>query len=1443
MPSLDCWPVGRAGSDGKESKNAGKSKDAETILVFNGVEIKEDQGKDIEKAGFISRVFLSWTSTLIYKGYRRAEIKIDDLWKLRRVDDPEMLSEEFLMLIEDYRLEDGTLRPYTIWRIAYRMFKWEFFLGGFFEVLYSGISFLGPIILRYIILEIQNGTAQSSRGYGLAAALGFTQAAGTLCQLHSRFYCVQIGLRLRNALSLATFKQVLRLEQEGRQGLSDGQVVNLVSTDAPVAVDFMRLFNRFWNAPLMVIGGIIYIYFYVGPSVFFGFAVMLAFMPISIKFGKVQTRLQRKKMMQTDTRVKTVNEMMQGIKVLKLYAWEQPLLEFLNGIRNIEMKAISTLTYYRGITMPFAVAMPNIASVITFCAFILLGNEITPADTFTVVSAWNIIRGPFIALPLAIIYLTRAFVSAHRFRNFFELKINSSNDTVVAIDTQEGDENINQSRRVGQSPSFEALDPENHGGDGSARALPYAVEVHNANFTWSINTGVKPLEKGLKGKFTRGEPSKKSDVSASAVGDTEGGKSPEATAPFKLEDINFSIPTGSLVAIVGRIGDGKSSLLSALLGEMRPVSGTVNIHGSMALCQQEPFIMNRTVRENILFEAPMDEARYNATIEACSLTSDLETLPAGDLTEIGERGVNLSGGQKARVSLARAVYAQPDVIFLDDVLSAVDAHVGKHIFDHCISNKPRSVLRGTTRLFVTNHLHLLKYMDSIIFLKDGRIADQGTYDGLVSRGSPVFDALPPSEDNARDSFSEVDTTGDRTRENSTVDLEDAFNELERRISSKLSEGPSEIERRKSSQLSSASISSRSNVAHGSYEKSGGDIADGDDVLSEDDADSTRKKGTLVKEEERQKGALKFEMMKRYFLAGTGDSYIGVFSIIAIFFVTEGVFLSMDSWLARYSEEDSDNPTTSKRTFLLVYFFLMVGYFCILMTRAVVYAAFSIKACRTLYENLQANVFYLPMSFFWQTPLGRILNRLSKDTNDIDVMLSQQLKWFMMMSVRVLGVVVLICMAAPIFAVAIVPFVIIYGVLRELYRRTAVNVQRIESVLRSPVYSHLGETLQGAATLKAFRRKYTWINVANTLIGLNNRALLAVEATQIWLTMRLEFLGALIVFITAVAIIGSDAEPGMAGLALSYSLSLVSNLQMTVTASSQVEAKMNAVERVIEYAEIPNEKKLDEGSSSPPPEWPNAGAIRFDNVTLRYRENLEPALRDVSFEVPAGCRVAIVGATGSGKSTALVALFRLVYPLVSGRLLIDEIDIATVPVHRLRSMVTCIPQDPVLFSSTLRKNLDPFEMYSDEEIWSAIDKSHLRKTVEALPDGLVSAVSQGGENLSVGERQLICIARAILRKSKIVLLDEASASLDRQTDALIQDSIRSSFPDCTMLVIAHRLETVVDMDRCLVMNQGRVAEYGSFDELLANDEGHLTQLFAAAGIDRINYRDAKYQVHE
>mmetsp|Transcript_315 Transcript_315/g.262 ORF Transcript_315/g.262 Transcript_315/m.262 type:complete len:1379 (-) Transcript_315:315-4451(-) len=1321
--------------------------------------IQDEGSLDIDSYGLLSHMTLMWINPLIKIGYKQHRLDKKDLWRIRNRDDPRMLSEKMMWIMKEryWDEENGQFEKYAVWKACTRLFMKDLIISGILEVCYSTLRFAGPVLLKQLVMFVSdNNRTSDTNGYLFGLGLFLSQVLATLCQSNSRFIAVTIGLRVKNAVSYTLFDHVLNLDQDGKQELSNGKVMNLLSTDANVPIEFMRLWNRMWSAPFVLIAGIVYIYMYIGVNVFVGLAVMVLFLPVSIIFGKYQVQFQRKKMKETDKRIKLVSEMLIGVKVMKLNAWEGALLKILNFVRSVEMSAISKLHYFRGITLPFAVAIPNIASVMTFGSFIWMGHKLGPANAFTVVSAFVIIRAPFVTLPLSINMISRALVSESRLVSFLSLHVNTEEtpqeeptevDNVVSFRIETDEDN----NKAGIMPAD--VDPAIEEQSNSNTC----VLMKNASFAWSIHSG---------------------NVN-------ESGK--EA---FQLKNLNLEVPKGELVAIIGRIGDGKSSLASALIGDMKKLEGDVHVNGSIAICTQEPFIMNRTVRANITFENTFDEPFYNDTLRACALLPDLKILPASDFTEIGERGVTLSGGQKQRIQVARAVYSKAEVYILDDILSAVDAHVGQHIFQQCLSNEPGSLLKNTTRLLITNQLHLLEHVDRIVLMENGEIVEQGSYSEIMQRGET----------------SRIKQMHDQYTQKTPEEEEEEVSVPDQDLPPAIA---ALVEPKKTVEISE---------------------------LNDASQQVERAKGKLTREEKREEGGVTFKTVSAYWLAGTSGSWCLIFLIIFVFVLGEVTFLSIDSWLAYWTQDDSGNISDS--TFLYIYFGLCGAFFLTLIIRSLSFATFTIQACRTLYYALQNNVFYLPMSFFWQTPLGRVINRLTKDTNDVDTMLPLSWQWLLMTVMRVMGVLVIISWTTPIFLVAIIPFLLVYLAIREYYRRSSVSAQRIEAILRSPVYSHLSETLQGCTTIKAFHKVQLWLEKANYLVGTNHRAKFAVEAIQIWLSMRLEFLGAMIVFLTAICIVATSADPGLAGLAIAYSLNIVINLNMSVQQATQVEAYMNAVERIIEFTDLECEKDADlkdQGKlavivDSPEEAWPCSGKVVFERCVMSYRDNLEPALNDVSFTIESGEKIGIVGKTGSGKSTILVTMFRL-HPLRSGSIYIDGVDISTVSLQLLRSVITCIPQDPVLFSTTLRKNIDPFDAYTDEEINIAVKKAHLGPIIEKLPDGLDSIVQEGGDNFSIGERQLIVICRGALRDSRIIFLDEATANVDQETDELIQQSIRSSFPSCTMLIIAHRLNTVLDLDKIMVMSDGKVAEFGPVATLLENQEGKLKQLVKASTSSR------------
>lgn len=766
-----------------------------------------------------------------------------------------------------------------------------------------------------------------------------------------------------------------------------------------------------------------------------------------------------------------------------------------------------------------------------------------------------------------------------------------------------------------------------------------------------------------------------------------------------------------------------------------------------------------------------------------------------------ERGVTLSGGQKARVAIARAVYSDLDFYIFDDPLSAVDAHVANALFNNILGNGEESVLRNKTRILVTNQVQFLSEVDRIVVLEKGKIIQQGSYSELMTDNEGALQEL------LRDLISAENKHGD-DNEVATKQEEDS-----------LPKGSEEEEVKAQSE---------------------------EQVFQQD---KSIEKGKLVSVEKRAQGNIGWRYVKGYWMAGTNNSILLTVLLFSIFLVCEAVYLFIDSWLAIWSE-DANSPISVNK-FIGVYWGITFSYMFVILVRSLGFAKFGVTAAASLYEKMNQTVLLLPMSFFWKTPMGTILNRLSQDTFAIDEQLPQSWQWLLMTVVRVVGTLAFITTVSPIFAVVILPIAVLYFLIRAYYRATSRELQRIESISRSPLYNQLGESLTGVSTLRAYNILPVWNKLARKKIEHTHRAKFAVDISQLWLQERLEFLGGFIILCCGVSVVLTKdlngIGAGLAGLALSQSLNITINLSFSVSLATMLEAQLNAVERVAEYSDLPMEDldastissdangstvasvkklemELENGTTSAKDiekgvvndSWPSVGRLEFKNVWLQYRKGLAPALQDANLLIYPGETVGLVGRTGAGKSTIMMAMFRIV-DLMKGQVLIDNIDIATISKRTLRTRLTLIPQDPVLFVGTLRHNLDPFKRYTDEDLYSAIDRAHLRETVDNLPKKLNAEIAENGSNLSVGQRSLVCLARALLRKSKIVLLDEATASVDSTTDKLIQATIRAEFKsNVTLVVIAHRLQTIIDSDKIAVLNAGRIAEIGHPHELLNVD---------------------------
>lgn len=872
-----------------------------------------------------------------------------------------------------------------------------------------------------------------------------------------------------------------------------------------------------------------------------------------------------------------------------------------------------------------------------------------------------------------------------------------------------------------------------------------------------------------------------------------------------LSQISMSVPRASLVAVVGRVGSGKSSLLAGLLGEMTKRTGKIEISGSIAYAAQAPWLLSASIRENILFGARYNEEAYQRVIHACALVDDLAMLADADQTEVGERGISLSGGQKARISLARAVYARADIYLLDDPLSSVDAHVAQHLFEHVIG--PNGLLAGKTRVLCTNAIQFCQDANELLLLRDNRIVERGSYEAVLKLDGELkklikdfgkSSAVEKSQDTK-----EPSPTGSSSTATSSLQLED----------SKVKD----------------SFHRRASIVPTAERKR--------------EALRALRDGTGSKKirEQQATGSVKTDVYRQYMRAN-GVTPISIYLLsIAI----QPVFQMLTSlWLKYWS---TTNAKVGEMRHIGYYLGVYAFLGCLTSLQAFVngitlYAFCAIRSSKKMHDGMFECVMRAPMSFFDTTPVGTILNRFSRDVFVIDEVLSRVLGGFFRTVAAVVAVVAVVSWTVPPFLFICIPLLLIYKQIQSYYLATSRELKRIDSVTKSPIFAMFGETLNGLATIRAFGHQNRFVSENDGRLDRNQEAYFGSIVSNRWLAVRLELIGNLMIVSAAgLAVSGvitnaNGLDSGMVGILMSYALSITQSLNWLVRSATEVETNIVSCERVLEYSKIDPEGLNDKNQNSEPePEWPSRGEICFENVEARYRPELDLVLKGVSFTAKAGEKVGICGRTGAGKSTITLSLFRLI-ELASGRITIDGVDISTLSLSGLRSRMSIIPQDSQCFEGTLRENLDPSGIVPDEKLWQVLESARLKTHVQTMQGGLDARVDEGGTNLSHGQRQLMCLARAMVGKgsgesgvAKVVVMDEATSAVDGHTDGEVQEVIRECFGKSTLVVIAHRINTIMDCDRVIVLGNGQVIENGSPTELLKNREGAFYGLCSQAGI--------------
>ncbi|XP_063585006.1 multidrug resistance-associated protein 1-like isoform X1 [Penaeus indicus] len=1328
------------------------------------------------EASFLSRITFSWLDKMIWRGYRQP-VEQSQLWDLSYENASFRIVRKWdknwrKTTAKAYNKgESHTSAKYTnasahveisgtagnkehylsILPTIVRTFGPTFLFGAVFKLFHDILQFISPQILSALINYIESDKEGESepvwRGYFYACLMLICAQLQSflLAQYFMKMFIV--GLQIRTGVISAVYRKALKISSSARKESTVGEIVNLMSVDAQRFMDLTTYVNMLWSAPLQIALALYFLWDLLGPSVLSGLAVMIILIPVNGFMANRTKQLQIKQMKNKDQRVKLMNEILNGIKVLKLYAWEPSFEDQVLSVRSKEIKILKQTAYLTAGTSFIWACTPFLVTFVMFMTYVLSdpSHVLDAEKIFVSITLMNILRDSVTRLPFVISSVVQASVSLKRMNKFM---------------------------------NADELDP-NCVSKENTESFPVVME--NGTFAWGH--GEEDGEPVLKG-------------------------------------INLRVTEGSLVAVVGTVGAGKSSLLSAILGEMDKQSGRINIKGQVAYASQQAWIQNATLEANITFGQSHEPNWYTSCVQACALQPDFDILPGGDQTEIGEKGINLSGGQKQRVSLARAVYADADIYLLDDPLSAVDSHVGRHIFENVIG--PQGLLKKKTRILVTHGLTYLPMVDNIIVLKNGVVTEQGTYKQLMERKGEFQEFLLQY-------LSEAEN-----EEDSLEGLEDIKHQLESSLGREVVERQMRQKRESESESISEQEMNKDNRTgivrrRGSKkisESEKGKLAS-DTVIAKDKKTGEK----LIETEKAETGKVQMSVYK-YYIKAVG--IIPAILTILCYSAANGCSVGSSIWLSKWAEEplepDGSLDTQRRDMYLGVYGALGIGQALAILLGAFTLSFGALDASAKLHADILCSVMHLPMQFFDTNPIGRLVNRFGKDVDTLDSVLPWTLRSWLMCFFTVLTTFIVIIYSTPLFVAVLIPTLVIYYFVQILYVATSRQLKRIESVSRSPIYSHFQESIQGASTIRAYGKCEEFISESEKRVDFNQISYYPSVMVNRWLAVRLEFIGNIMTFSAALFAVMSrgSISGGIVGLSVSYALSVTQALNWLVRMMSDVETNIVAVERIKEYTETEQEAPWEIQGNKPRKEWPDEGVVEFSKYSTRYREGLELVIRDIDCKISGGEKIGIVGRTGAGKSSMTLALFRII-EAASGHISIDNVNISKIGLHDLRERLTIIPQDPVLFSGKLRMNLDPFHKYDDAKIWSALEHAHLKEFVSGLTSGLQYEVAEGGENLSVGQRQLVCLARALLRKTRVLVLDEATAAVDLETDDLIQQTIRKEFSDCTIITIAHRLNTIMDSSRVIVLDKGEIKEFDTPATLLKNKNSLFYGMAKDAGI--------------
>uniref|UniRef100_A0A8C5GGR6 ATP-binding cassette, sub-family C (CFTR/MRP), member 8 n=1 Tax=Gouania willdenowi TaxID=441366 RepID=A0A8C5GGR6_GOUWI len=1163
--------------------------------------------------------------------------------------------------------------PKWIWQSMRKAFGRPLILSITFRFLADLLGFAGPLCISGIVHHISkdNRTIQQLLGIYFISSKEFLENAYVLAVLlfialllqrtflqASYYVAIETGINLRGAIQTKIYNKIMRLctSNMSMGELTVAQICNLVAIDTNQLMWFFFLCPNLWAMPVQIIVGVILLYYLLGISALIGATVIAVLAPVQYFVATKLSQTQKSTLEYSSERLKKTNELLRGIKLLKLYAWENIFCDSVEETRVKELTSLRAFALYTSISIFMNAAIPIAAVLTTFVVHVHISEDadLSPAVAFASLSLFHILVTPLFLLSSVVRSTVKALVSVQKLSEFFNSEeIGDEQEPRATVTT--GSSNHNQNR-------YQAV------------VSTAYIYIHTVEVALSITSGFFSWTDGLP----------------------------------TLSNVDIRIPFGKLTMIVGQVGCGKSSLLLAALGEMQRMSGTVTWNrkrGAVAYASQKPWLLNASVVENITFEMPLIKSRYKTVIEACSLEPDIDILPQGDQTEIGERGIILSGGQKQRISVARALYQQTNVVFLDDPFSALDIHLSDHLMQDGIMKLLREEKR--TVVLVTHKLQYLPHADWIIAMKDGTIQTEGTLKDIQNSQPELFKQWKTLMHRQDQDF-ESDTVN-----TSMTDLE------------------------------------RKNLRRAMYSREAARTEEDEEEesLESDDDDN-------LSQVMRQRATIPWRSCSTY-LSSAGFFLLCLLLLSQLF--KHSLMVAIDYWLAHWTSHVIAAQINALFSVLCCLGIIL----CLATSVAVEWTG--LKVAKELHFNLLNKIILAPMRLFETTPLGSILNRFSTDTNTIDQHIPTTLECLSRSTLLCFSALGVISYVTPVFLIALLPLAVTCYFIQKYFRVASRDLQQLEDSTQLPLLSHFSETVEGLTTIRALRYEPRFRQRLLQFTDANNIASLFLTAANRWLE---EYIGACVVLVAAVASITNSLynqlSTGLVGLGLTYALMVSNYMNWMVRNLADMEVQLGSVKRI--NALLKTEPENYEGLltvAQVPDGWPKQGEIKIQNLSVRYDATLKPVLKNVHADISPGQKVGICGRTGSGKSSFSLAFFRMV-DMFEGRIVIDDIDISKLPLQTLRSRLSIILQDPFLFSGTIRFNLDPEMKATDQMLWEALEIAQLKPVVKSLPGGLDAMVTEGGENFSQGQRQLFCLARAFVRKSSILIMDEATASIDMAT---------------------------------------------------------------------------------